>query len=90
MKLSGTEAGSHKKQRAIVESDKEYGLPGRDILPKHAVNNITTEHLPAMKGYKAQVKLIPGSKPTCKAKNTSNSSKQGHRKAGTDGRSGQP
>ena len=37
----------------------------RNHLLKHGVNNITTEHLPAVKGNKAQVKLIPGSKPMC-------------------------
>ena len=52
-----------KKQLAVVESDKEFRLLGRDLLPKHCVNNITTEHLPAVKGYKAHVKLIPGSQP---------------------------
>ena len=48
------------KQLAVVQSDKEFGLLGRDLLPKHVVNNITAEHLPAVKGYKALVKLIPG------------------------------
>ena len=48
------------KQLAVVQSDKEFGLLGRDLLPKHGVNNITAEHLPAVKGFKAHVKLIPG------------------------------
>ena len=48
------------KQLAVVQSDKEFGLLGRDLLPEHGVNNITAEHLPAAKGYKAHVKLIPG------------------------------
>ena len=54
---------------AIVQSDKEFGLLGRDLLPKHGVNNITAEHLPAVKVYKAHVKLIPGAQPMfCKAR----------------------
>ena len=38
------------KQLAVVQSEKEFGLLGRDLLPQHAVNNITTEHLSALKG----------------------------------------
>ena len=50
-------------------SDKEFGLLGRDLLAKHGVNNITAEHLPAVKGYNAHVKLIPGTQPMfCKAR----------------------
>ena len=49
------------KQLAVLQSDKEFGLIGRILLPKHGVNNITTERLSAVKGYKAHVKLIPGS-----------------------------
>ena len=57
------------KQLAVVQSDNEIGLLGRDLLHKHGVNNITTEHLPAVKGYKAHVKLIPGSQPMfCEAR----------------------
>ena len=57
------------KQLAVVQSDKEFGLLGRDLLSKHGVNNITAEHLPAVKGYKAHVKLIPGTTPMfCKAR----------------------
>ena len=57
------------KQLAVVQSDKEFGLLGRDLLPKHGVKNITTEHLPAVKDYKAHVKLIPGTqKMFCKAR----------------------
>ena len=38
----------------------------------HGVNNITTEHLPAVKCYKAYVKLIPRSQPLlCKARKIS-------------------
>ena len=60
---------AHTKQPAPVQSDKEFGLLFRDLLPKHRVNNITTEHLPAVKGYTEHVKLIPISQPMfCKAK----------------------
>ena len=41
------------KQLAVVQSDKEFGLLGRDLLPKHGVTNITAEHLPEMKSYKS-------------------------------------
>ena len=51
------------KQLAVVQSDKEFGLHDRDLLPKHGVNNITAEHLPAVKAYIAHVKLIPGTQP---------------------------
>ena len=52
-----------------MQYGKEFGLLGRDLLPKHGVNTITTEHLPAVRGYKAHVKLIPGSQPMfCKAR----------------------
>ena len=52
-----------------MQSDKEFGLLGRDLLAKHGVNNITAEHLSAVKGYKAHVKLIPGTQPKfCKAR----------------------
>ena len=47
------------KQLAFMPSNKKFGLLGRDLLPKHGVNNITTKHLPAVKGYKTHVKLIP-------------------------------
>ena len=33
------------KQLAVVQSDEEFGLLGRDLLPKHGVNNITAEQL---------------------------------------------
>ena len=59
------------KQLAVVQSDKEFGLLGRDVLPKHGVNNITAEHLLAVKGYKAHENLIPGTQPIfCKARKT--------------------
>ena len=52
-----------------MQSDKKVGLLGRNLLPKHGVNNITAEHLPAAKGYKAHVKLRPGKQPMfCKAR----------------------
>ena len=52
-----------------MQSDKAFGILGIDFLPKHGVNNITTKHLPSVKGYKAHVKLIPGIQPMfCKAK----------------------
>ena len=57
------------KQLSAVQSDKVFGLLGRDFLPKQSVNNITAEHLPAVKGYEAHVKLIPGTQPMfCKAR----------------------
>ena len=58
-----------RKQLAVVQSDKEFGLLGRDFLLKHGANNITAEHLPALRGYKFHVKLIPGTQPMlCKAR----------------------
>ena len=48
---------AHAKTPAVVQSDKEIELLGRDLLP------ITAEHLPAVKGYKAHVRLIPGTLP---------------------------
>ena len=57
------------KQLAVLQSGKEFGLLGRDPLPKHGVNHITAEHPPAVKGYKAHVKLIPGTHTMfCKAR----------------------
>ena len=29
------------KQLAVVQSDKKFGLIGRDLLPKHSADNIT-------------------------------------------------
>ena len=67
--FSGREEGSRKNQLAVVQSDEEFALLGRDLLPKHGVNNITAEHLPSVKGYKAHVKLIPETQPMlCKAR----------------------
>ena len=52
-----------------MQSDKEFGLLGRELLPKHGVNNITAGHLPAVNGFKAHVTLIPRTQPMfCKAK----------------------
>ena len=52
-----------------MQSDKKFGLLGRDILPQEAINAVSDERLPAVKGYKAHVKLIPGSQPIfCKAR----------------------
>ena len=48
---------------------KKIVLLGRHFLPKHGVKNVTTEHLPVVQSYKAQVKLIPGSQTFCKARN---------------------
>ena len=46
------------KRLAVAQSDKEFGLLSRDLLPKHGMDNITTELLLAVKRYKAHVKLI--------------------------------
>ena len=60
---------AHAKQLAVGQSDKEFGLLGRDLLPKHGVDHITAEHISAVKGYKAHVNLIPGTQPMfCKAR----------------------
>ena len=57
------------QQPAVVQSDKKIGLLGRDILPQEGINAVSDERLPAVKGYKAHVKLIPGSQPIiCKAR----------------------
>ena len=40
------------KQLAVVQSDKEFGLLGRDLLSKHGVNNITTEPYPLWRATK--------------------------------------
>ena len=57
------------QQLAVVQSDKKFGLLGRDILPQEGVNAVSDEKLPAVKGYKAHVNLIPGSQPMfCKAR----------------------
>ena len=57
------------QQLAIVQCDKKIGLLGRDILPQEGIKAVSDERLPAVKGYKAHVKLIPESQPMfCKAK----------------------
>ena len=57
------------EQLAVVQSDKKFGLLGRDILPQEGINAVSDERLPAVKGYKAHLKLIPGSQPMfCKAR----------------------
>ena len=48
------------QQLAVVQSDKKFGLLGRDILPQEGINAVSYERLPAVKGYKAHVKLMPG------------------------------
>ena len=57
------------KQLVVLQSDREIGLLGSNLLPKHGVNNIKTKLLPAVKCYKAHAKLIPGTQPMfCKAR----------------------
>ena len=51
------------QQLAVVQSNKKFGLHGRDILPPEGINAVSDERLPAVKGYKVHVKLIPGSHP---------------------------
>ena len=77
MTLSGTEAVETfgllcRIWTNLVETLKrpsKFGLLCRDLLPKHGVNNNTTEHLPAVKGYKVHVNLIPETQPMlCKAR----------------------
>ena len=57
------------QQLAVEQSNKKFGLHGRDILPQEGINAVSDERLPAVKGYRARVKLIPGSQPMfCKAR----------------------
>ena len=52
-----------------MQSDKKFGLLVRGILPQEGINAVSYERLPAVKGYNAHVKLIPGSQPmSCKAR----------------------
>ena len=52
-----------------MQSDKKFGLLGRDILPQKGINAVSDERTQAIKGYKAHVKFIPGSRPIfCKAR----------------------
>ena len=58
----------YEQQLAVVQSDKKFGLLGRDIPPHEGINAVSDARLPAVKGYKEHVKLIPGSQPMfCKA-----------------------
>ena len=60
---------NRQQQLAVVQSDKKFGLLGRDIIPQEAISAVIDERLPAVKGYKAHVKLIPGSQPMfCRAR----------------------
>ena len=45
------------QQLAVVQSDKKFGLLGRDILPQEGINAVNDERLPAVKRYKTHVKL---------------------------------
>ena len=57
------------QQLAVVESDKKFGLLGRDIPPQKGINAVSDERLPAVKRYKAHVKHIPRSQPMfCQAR----------------------
>ena len=59
------------QQIAVVQYDKKFGLHGRDILAKEGINTACDDKLLAIKGYQAQVKLIPGSQLMfCKARKT--------------------
>ena len=44
------------QQIAVVQSDKEFGLLGRDILHQEVINAVFDEKLHAVKGFKALVK----------------------------------
>ena len=66
--IEGNGSRQTQKQLAALKLDKESRLLGRKLLPEHCLNNITTEHLPVVNGYKAVVELIPKSKPMfCKS-----------------------
>ena len=88
--LSGKEAGAHKNNWQLCSLIKKIGLLGRQLLPKYGVINITTEHLPANKGLQSSCEV--DTKITANVlrsqRNTSTSSRQGHREAGTDGQAG--
>ena len=57
------------QQLAVVQFDQKFGLLVRVILPQESINAVSDERLPAVKEYKAHVKLIPGPKPIfCKAR----------------------
>ena len=64
-----TESKYRQQQLAVVQSDKKFELIERDILTQEGINAVTDERLPAVKGYKAHVKIILGSQPMfCKAR----------------------
>ena len=68
------------QQLAVVQSDKKIGLLGTDILLQEGINAVSDERLPAVIGYKAHVKLIPGSQPMfCKARKIPLSLQDGQR-----------
>ena len=70
------------QQLAVVQSDKKFGLLGRDILPQEGINAVSDERIPAVKGYKAHVKLIPGSQPMfCKVERYLYLSKSGSKRS---------
>ena len=57
------------QQLAVVQSDKKFGLLGRDILPQEGTNAVSDERLPAVQGYQANVQFKPGSQPMfCKVR----------------------
>ena len=57
------------QQLAVVQSDKRFGLLGSDVLHQEGIIAVSDKRLPAVKGYKAHVKLIPGSQQiSCKAR----------------------
>ena len=63
--------GSKNRQRqlAVVQSDKKFWPLWRHILPQEGINAVSDKRLPAVKRYKAHVKLKPGSQPMfCKAR----------------------
>ena len=62
--------GKYRQQHlAVVQWDKKFGLLGRDILPQEGINAVSDKRLPAVKGYKAHDKVIPGSQSIfCKAR----------------------
>ena len=55
--------GSRLAQKKLAMCSLKKNLVETFYLTKHNVNNITTEHLPAVKGNEPHVKLIPRSQP---------------------------
>ena len=69
--VEGNGSKHRQQQLAVLQSHKKFGLLARDILPQKGINSVSDERLPAVKGYKAHVKLKPGSQPMfCKARKT--------------------